>query len=57
MGPERVEENAEKEPAENYAVDLRENPDVERGVERGVKRGVKRGVSQGVEEDKYIINL
>ena len=37
----------EEEPAVKNAVDLRENPDVERGLERGV--------SQGVEEDKYII--
>ena len=41
----------EEEPAAKNAVDLRENPHVERGLERGVKRGV----SQGVEEDKYII--
>ena len=40
MGPELVEENAEKEPAEKTA------------LERGVRRKQKKGVNLGVEKRK-----
>ena len=42
MGPERVEENGEKEPAEKNA------------LERGVRRKQKRGVKSDVRSRYYI---